>query len=223
MVKSSSNSAQFGVRVKICGLTTAADALAAAAAGADFLGYVFYSGSKRHITPQDAAPIIAQVRASHPTVGHVGLIVDLDPAGAVDALTRSGADFAQLHGDHAPTVAASIRRCLPAIKIITAFRFGHDAPPAPWQDAETDFYLCDTYDPAQHGGTGRRFDPALIPAAMPRRRLFLAGGLTPATVADAVRAVRPFAVDVSSGVESSPGRKDPSRIEAFIAAVHAVS
>ncbi|MCX7717522.1 MAG: phosphoribosylanthranilate isomerase [Candidatus Sumerlaeaceae bacterium] len=207
-----------GVRVKICGITTVDDALAAASAGADYLGYVFFEGSKRFIRPNTAAPIIERVRCTYPLVRHVGLLVNPTPDAAVEALKQAGADHAQLHGDCLSEVAAAIRSDLPSVRMITAFRFGPGAPPARWEEADTDFFLCDTFDPKQHGGTGRPFDPGLIPSAMPRERLFLAGGLTPETVADAVRFVRPFAVDVSSGVESAPGKKSEVLVSRFIAA-----
>ena len=198
------------VRVKICGITRLEDALAAARLGADALGFNFWPGSKRFIAPAEARRII---RALPPLLATVGVFVDPSHDEAVAAAAVSGVQVLQLHGDEPPEACRAFQ--LPVVK---GLRVG-----GPEALAELDRYaglagiLLDAASPG-YGGSGLTFDWAIARAAAARVPLLLAGGLTPDNVGEAVRAVRPWAVDVASGVESSPGVKDPVKLAAFIRA-----
>jgi phosphoribosylanthranilate isomerase len=197
--------------VKICGITRAEDARAAIDAGARALGFVFWPGSPRFIDPYRARAIVATLPAF---VAPVGLFVN-QPAeyvSGVAALVRLAA--VQLHGDETVEYAHAIRR--PLIKALTI----GDAVDR-WPESVT--VLLDAHDPARRGGTGRTIDWTAAAAVAARRRILLAGGLTPDNVAEAVERVRPFGVDVSSGVERSPGVKDHGKINALFEALHATS
>lgn len=203
-----------GTRIKICGITRVEDALAAAGAGADAIGLVFYAKSPRHVTIDRAAEICA---ALPPFVTTVGLFVDADAQSIDEVLANVPLDLLQFHGDE--TAAACARHGRPYIK---AFRM------RPGLDlrAEAGGYpgargiLVDTYRPGVPGGTGESFDWSQVPSDL-KTPIILAGGLSPENVASAVKRVRPWAVDVSGGVEASPGIKDSGRIADFIEAVRA--
>jgi phosphoribosylanthranilate isomerase len=202
------------IRVKICGITNAADARAACQAGADSLGLNFYEQSPRHVTLVDAAAI----RAGLP--GHVeaiGVFVN-HPAGEVAERCASlRLDAAQLHGDEPPAVVAEISR---KVAVIKAFRVNTDfAIDTFARYPEAFAFLLDASQAGQYGGTGHTTDWALARRAAASHRIILAGGLKPENVAAAIRVVRPYAVDVASGVESKPGKKDHARIREFIAEV----
>ena len=200
-------------RIKICGITRVADACAAAELGADAIGLVFYRPSPRHIGVELARTIVA---ALPPFVTAVGLFVD--PASdEVETVLRACALGAlQFHGDEAPDFCASFG--LPYVK---AARVRADADLvqylAPHRAAQG--WLLDAYHERLYGGTGDSFDWKLIPHDL-ARPVILSGGLTPENVAAAVRQVRPWAVDVSSGVESDKGIKDAAKMAAFIAGVN---
>ncbi|MDH4873997.1 phosphoribosylanthranilate isomerase [Pseudomonas sp. BN515] len=197
------------VRIKICGITRIEDALAAIAAGADAIGFVFYAKSPRAVTPAQARAIIA---ALPPFVTTVGLFVDMPRAELARLLTEVPLDLLQFHGDEGPEDCAGYGR--PYIKALRV-KPGDDVAAAISRYPAASGILLDTYVPGTPGGTGEAFDWSLVPrdAAKP---LILAGGLTPENVSDAVRQVRPYAVDVSGGVEASKGIKDAAKIQAFI-------
>ena len=197
------------VRIKICGITRIEDALAAIAAGADALGFVFYARSPRAVTPAQASAIIA---ALPPFVTTVGLFVDMPRAELTRLLSQVPLDLPQFHGDEGPDDCASYGR--PYIKALRV-KAGDDVAAAIARYPAASGILLDTFVAGTPGGTGEAFDWSLVPqdAAKP---LILAGGLTPENVADAVRQVRPYAVDVSGGVEASKGIKDAAKIQAFI-------
>jgi phosphoribosylanthranilate isomerase len=199
------------VRVKICGITNAADALAAIDAGADQLGFNFYVETPRHITQQEAAKIRPQLPKK---VKAVGIFVNATPA-EVTAMHKSlKLDAAQLHGDETPEDAAEIAHSLPVIK---AFRVEPEFPVATLDEYPDAFaYLLDAADTGQYGGTGRTTDWDVARRAALEHRIILAGGLKVENVAAAVRIVRPYGVDVASGVESKPGKKDHGRLREFI-------
>jgi len=195
------------VRVKICGVRTLADARAAAGAGADYLGLNFHPQSPRYIEPEAARAIVEAL----PEATFVGVFVDLERA-AVDGIARTvGLDALQFHGDESPADCAG----WPYVTIKALRVRPGDDPAARAAAYATDHVLLDAFVPGVHGGTGTHLDLASA-RDLPRDRLFVAGGLTPERVADVVAAVRPFGVDVASGVERSPGVKDHGKIEAFI-------
>ncbi|MCX7893223.1 MAG: phosphoribosylanthranilate isomerase [Burkholderiales bacterium] len=199
-------------RIKICGITSVADALAAAAAGADAVGLVFYPPSPRAVTPARAAEI---VRALPPFVTAVGLFVNPDPAEVEATLGACPLGLLQFHGDEPPDLCERFGR--PYLKAARV-RAGVDLLESLAPYAAAAGWLLDAYRPGEYGGTGATFDWGLIPRGL-RRPVVLSGGLTPENVAEGVRRVRPWAVDVSSGVESAKGIKDAARIAAFVAGV----
>lgn len=200
-------------RVKICGITRREDASAAVGAGADALGFVFHAPSPRHVEIQRAREI---ARSLAPFVTRVGLFVNAGRdfiAGVVDEV---GIDLIQFHGDETPQDCAGYGR--PYIK---AIRMKPDVDLAAERRryADAAALLLDAYEPGVKGGTGQTFDWDRIPAAL-AGEIILAGGLTPDNVAEAIRRVRPYAVDVSGGVERDKGIKDPQKIKRFMLGVH---
>jgi phosphoribosylanthranilate isomerase len=205
----------MSTRVKICGITNLADALAAIEAGADALGLNFYEKSPRHISLNIAAEI-----ASHlpPFVMRVGLFVNAPEELVSRAIGECGLSLLQFHGDEPPEFCTQF-----GLMSMKAFRIRDVESLKEIPNYQTDAYLLDAYSPEARGGTGEKFNWDLaIEAQKFGKPIFLAGGLTPENVADAVRKVRPFGVDVASGVESSPGQKDHAKIRAFILAVRSV-
>lgn len=196
------------VRVKICGITNLEDALMAVEAGADALGFVFFSGSPRHISPEEAAAII---RRLPPFVQTVGLFVNEEPATVNLVADRCGLDLVQLHGEETPEYCVAIKR-----RIIKAFRVKGSNTLDDLPNYCVAACLLDAWSPAAHGGTGTTFNWEIAARAAASHRIILAGGLTPENVAEAVATVNPYAVDVSSGVESAPGRKDAGLVSCFI-------
>jgi phosphoribosylanthranilate isomerase len=208
-------------RIKVCGIRDAAEAAALDALGVDWIGFNFHPGSPRFITPEDAAPIVRSLKRSVP----VGVFVDADPARVRAVAAVSGIRMAQLHG--AETWDTVARMPIPVIKAVPhtgladlgGIRPGLDASASP---APLAYLMVDTQARAKpggagFGGTGEAFDWSLLerhPLPLP---FFLAGGLGPHNLADAVAAARPFAVDLNSKVETAPGRKDLAKIEACIA------
>lgn len=196
--------------VKICGITQLDDAQAAAQAGASFIGFVLWPGSPRHVPLGRVREIIEQLPK---TVLPVGVFVD-PSAAEIDAAVRAGVQMAQIHG--ADTAWA--KGVTTDVMIVRAVHLGaRDGEIEPnWPAGKI---LLDAHDPVKHGGTGRTIDWSRARTIAQTRQVFLAGGLTPFNVADAVREVKPFAVDVSSGVEKSPGIKDHAKVRAFINSV----
>jgi phosphoribosylanthranilate isomerase len=204
--------AQMHLRIKICGITNSDDALAAVAAGADALGFMFYQPSQRHIALATAGEII---RALPPFVARVGVFVDATEEFVRRAWGECGLDTLQFHGSEPPEFC---RKFAPA-KVIKAFRIAGLESLRAVPAYDTHAWLLDSYVAGAPGGTGAKFNWSLAAEAKKLGRpIILAGGLTPQNVAEAVRQVGPFGVDVSSGVESAPGKKDPRKIREFIAA-----
>ncbi|MGA8261772.1 MAG: phosphoribosylanthranilate isomerase [Arenicellales bacterium] len=199
-------------RVKICGIKNAGDARAAVAGGADALGFVFHKPSVRYISPDRAAEIISELPAF---VDTVGVVVDLEAAELDNIARASGIRYFQFHGDEDPRFCAAAG--LPFLK---AVRIRPDTDIAASADryAGAKGLLLDAFAEDLAGGTGNTFDWSRIPAALPVP-LFLAGGLNAGNVANAIRRVRPYGVDVSSGVEGLPGVKDPGKIIEFLRTV----
>ena len=199
------------VKVKICGITNIDDALAAAEAGADALGFVFFKGSPRCISPDDAGPII---RKLPPFIAPVGVFVDAGSDFVKEAVRLSGIKVLQFHGMEPPDYCGSFG--LPYVK---AFRVrdmrsleGIGCFPA------ASAFLLDAYSEKEYGGTGEVFNWDVSVSAKKFGRIILAGGLVPGNVAIAVEHVKPYAVDVSSGVEAEKGVKDHAKVFDFIAA-----
>jgi phosphoribosylanthranilate isomerase len=195
--------------VKICGITRLEDAEAAVAAGAGAIGFIFWPASPRFIDPHRARVIAA---ALPPFVTPVGVFVNqpLDYVNGVASLVRLG--VVQLHGDESPQFANAVAR--PVMKAVSIGKADVRLWPARVR------LLLDVHDPLARGGTGRTIDWTAAAELASEREIVLAGGLKPENVADAVARVRPFGIDVSSGVEETPGIKDHGRLKALFEAVH---
>jgi phosphoribosylanthranilate isomerase len=197
------------LKVKICGITRLEDALTAVQLGADALGFNFWPRSKRHVTPAAARAI---VRRLPPLVTAVGVFVDPTREEVLAAVDTAGVTMAQLHGDESPELCLSI-----PIPVLKAIRVADGSSLAALASYEVRGFVLDTPSPG-YGGSGRTFDWSLVAEAARAMPVILAGGLTPENVAEAVRSVRPWAVDVASGVESAPGIKDPDKMRRFLEA-----
>ena len=201
----------MSVTVKICGITSEADALAAAEAGADAIGLMFYEGSPRHVTLEQAKAISA---ALPPHVMRVGVFVNAEEALVHQALTECMLNILQFHGDETPEECSRY-----PVMTLKAFRVQGEETLAQLEAYPSAGYLLDAYVKDALGGTGATFNWDLAVRAQEfGKPIFLAGGLTPGNVAEAVRKVQPFGVDVSSGVESELGRKDAEQMRSFVAA-----
>lgn len=218
------------VRVKICGLTNLADALAAADAGADYLGFIFYAPSKRAVTVAQVQPIVAALRARATCPRLVGVFVNADAGAVAATLAACDLDYAQLSGDEVPRMVGDPASVLygRAYKALRPQSRGEAEADAEWYSApqpiddQMPTLLLDAWHPTLYGGSGQVGDWAIAAAVAAQvPRLMLAGGLTPANVAHAVQRVRPFAVDVAGGTEAAPGRKAHGALRAFIAQARA--
>jgi phosphoribosylanthranilate isomerase len=207
-------------KVKICGITTLADARYASGAGADYLGFIQHPESSRYVAPETARDIINWVYGAQP----VGVFVDLDANRVNELCDLAGFEFAQLHGSESPAYCEWIDR-----PIIKAIRVEPNVTAEALQQ-EMDAYahiaeylLLDTASSQGFGGTGQAFDWAILGRVKSPLPIFLAGGLNPQNVREAVQQAHPHAVDVASGVEEAPGAKDFAKIDAFISAVRSHS
>ena len=201
----------MSVTVKICGITSEADALAAAEAGADAIGLMFYEDSPRHVTLEQAKAISAAL-PQH--VMRVGVFVNAEEAFVHQALTECMLNILQFHGDETPEECSRY-----PVMTLKAFRVQGEETLAQLEAYPSAGYLLDAYVKDALGGTGATFNWDLAVRAQEfGKPIFLAGGMTPENVAEAVRKVQPFGVDVSSGVEIEPGRKDAEQMRTFVAA-----
>lgn len=206
----------MSVKVKICGITSVGDCLAAATAGADMIGLMFYERSPRHVAWDTAAAIAG---ALPPHVLKVGVFVEPSVETVQRAIAECGVSLLQFHGDEPPEFCTQF-----GVMSLKAFQIRDTDSLAALPGYRTDAWLLDAFSPDARGGTGEQFNWELaLEAKKLGRPIFLAGGLTPENVAEAVRQVQPFAVDVSSGVESAPGKKDPAKVRTFIAAAKSVA
>jgi phosphoribosylanthranilate isomerase len=216
------------MHVKICGLTNLEDALAAAVAGADLLGFIFYEKSPRNVDARTVAAICIALRNVPPATFHlslrtVGVFVNPSLEQVVRTLDYCGLDLAQLHGEETPELLAALpgrafkalRPRDPAEAASQAAIFARFGP------AGGPDLLVDAYHPTLRGGAGQTGDWSLAANLAGQHRLLLAGGLTPDNVAAATAQVHPWGVDVASGVEATPGRKDHNSVRAFVAAARA--
>lgn len=208
--------------VKICGLTNLEDALVAAEAGADFLGFIFYVQSPRAVTPEQVKQITAGLP---PYVQTVGVFINESIERITQIRQQTALAYIQLHGDEPPEMVRAIRGAYKAIRPANADQVRDIAAAYTGVEGltvrlDSPELLIDTYHPELKGGTGQQMSRDIaLQAQKHTRRLMLAGGLTPENVAEVVREVRPWAVDVSSGVEAVPGKKDHGKVRAFIQAV----
>jgi phosphoribosylanthranilate isomerase len=200
------------VRIKICGITNLEDALLAAELGADALGFIFYAKSPRHVAPETARSVIAQLP---PFVAAVGVFVDEDAAVVQELAGRVGLDWVQLHGQESPEYCRNLGR-----KVIKGFRIQDEGSLRRLADYQSaaQAMLLDTYKKGQVGGTGEIFDWHVARQAKKYGPIILAGGLTSDNVAQAIATAGPAAVDAASGTEAAPGKKDPAKLRAFFEA-----
>lgn len=206
----------MSVKVKICGITNANDALTAVESGADALGFMFYEPSPRHVSTRQASEIIRELP---PYIMRVGVFVDAEEDKVMRAIGDCGLTLLQFHGQEPPEYCTQF-----GLMSMKAFRMRDAESLKALQGYPTDAWLLDAFVADKLGGTGEKFNWELaIEAKKLGRPIFLAGGLTPLNVAEAVRTVLPFAVDVSSGVEASPGKKDPAKVRDFISAAKSVA
>lgn len=200
-------------RIKICGITRVEDALAAEAAGAAAVGFVLYPKSPRYIEPEQIREITNRLG---PFIAKVGVFVNETPETIRQICVHAGLTAVQLHGDESPEVCGSFG----TMPVVKAFRVGDGFDPAILTDFPIQTYLLDTYvEGGCRGGTGKVFDWQIAKACNAYGRIILAGGITPANIAEAIGAAVPWGIDVSSGVESSPGVKDHDAIVALFDAV----
>lgn len=198
-------------RIKICGITNVEDALQAVEAGADALGFVFYAKSPRFVTPQEAQAIITELP---PLVTTVGLFVNEPMPRIRRAMAAARLDVVQLHGDELP------QDCLlEPLRVIKALRVQDASSLSAADSYQVSALLLDAWCDEAYGGTGKQFDWQLAKRLTGKRPLILAGGLNPENIIDAVRLVKPYGVDVSSGVEARPGKKDHQKVAEFICRV----
>lgn len=208
-------------RVKMCGTTRQEDALAAVRLGVDALGFIFFSKSPRNIDRENARAIIAGLP---PLIDRVGVFVDANMEELV-ASAACGLSIVQLHGKESPEFCREVRRALPHCRIVKAFRVGKESTAGEFTPYAVcvDAFLLDTYIKGAPGGTGQAFDWSIIETLRLARPLFLAGGLTPENVEKAILEVRPFAVDINSGIEERPGIKDHCRLEQLLKVVAGIN
>jgi phosphoribosylanthranilate isomerase len=200
------------VRVKICGVRSMEEAEAAIEAGADALGFNFWPRSPRYIAPDAARDVVRQIP---PLISAIGVFVNEDHRRVAEIVSGVGLNAAQLHGDETPEFCAG----LGPIKIIKAIRVADDFDCASINRYPASMMLLDASVKGSYGGTGKSFDWRIAIEAKRYGRIILAGGLTIENVAEAITSVRPFAIDVCSGVEAEPGRKDAGKLRRFMAEV----
>jgi phosphoribosylanthranilate isomerase len=197
------------IKVKICGLMNLEDALVAAEAGADALGFVLYPRSPRCVKPAAIQEIIRQLP---PYATTVGVFANIGAKEMLDVMEGCGLDLAQLQGDEPPSVCKRL-----GSKAVKAIRVKNRDSLDSMKNYSVRAFVLDTYTEDNFGGTGKRFDWDLAVEAKKYGRIILAGGLNPENVLEAIQKVRPYGVDVSSGVEERIGKKDPEKIRQFIA------
>ena len=196
------------VKVKVCGMTSLKDALNAVEGGADAVGFIFYKKSPRSVTMKTVREIVLELP---PFVDTVGVFVDETAEQINKIADYCNLDIIQLHGDESPTYCKKIRR-----KVIKAFRIKDMQSVKKISNFQVSGFLLDTFSEKLHGGTGKVFDWNLALPAKKFGPVIMAGGLTPNNVQQAVRQIRPYGVDVCSGVESEPGIKDHKKVRAFL-------
>jgi len=198
-------------KIKICGITNMEDAQAAADFGADALGFIFYKQSKRYIDPEVAKRIIS---ALPPFLTTVGVFVNQDLDEICEIKEMTGIQVAQLHGDEGSEFASLL-----PLEVIKAVRVKDKSDLDRVAQYSAQAILFDTYSDIEYGGTGKSFDWGILNGMSSTKKIILSGGLNPENVLEAIKIVKPYAVDVSSGVEIAPGKKDHKKIKKFIEAI----
>jgi phosphoribosylanthranilate isomerase len=201
--------------IKICGITNTEDACLAAASGADAIGFIFHPPSPRYVTPEIVKGIIEELPHAIITVG---VFVNMASEEVKRIMTLCGLDMVQLHGAESPDFC----RRFPRSQVIKSVALRSKDNLAQLRHYAVKAMLVDAFDPQRHGGTGERADWALAARVKEHHPLILAGGLSPANIKEAINAVSPDAVDVNSGVESAPGKKDHLKVKEIIALVHSL-
>lgn len=196
------------VKVKICGITNWVDARRAVAEGAELLGFNFYARSPRYVDPAKAKRIVRRLPKETLVVG---VFVNESEHKMLEIARAVGLDALQLHGDETPAMVARLKRSFPVIKAIRVKTASVAGQVGKFKQATA--LLLDGFDARRRGGTGNTFDWEVARRAKKHGRIFLAGGLTPENVGVAIRTARPYAVDICSGVEARPGKKDPARMK----------
>uniref|UniRef100_B8HVU9 N-(5'-phosphoribosyl)anthranilate isomerase n=1 Tax=Cyanothece sp. (strain PCC 7425 / ATCC 29141) TaxID=395961 RepID=B8HVU9_CYAP4 len=204
------------LRVKICGITQVEQGQAIAGLGVTSLGFICVPSSPRYISGIDIKQIVGQLPAG---VDRIGVFANATLSEIEQTVAISGLTGVQLHGEESPEFSAQVRQRLPQVELIKALRIKSAADLERTGDYETsvDTFLLDAYDPAQRGGTGKTLNWDMLEDFQPRRSWFLAGGLTPDNVLQALQRVKPNGIDLSSGVERAPGDKDLNRVQALLA------
>ena len=202
------------VKVKICGITNLKDARQALESGASFIGFNFYKRSPRYITPSAAVRILRRLPKK---IKSVGVFVNESEERMLAVARRTGLDYLQLHGEESPGAVARLKRTLPVIKAIRVRNSFSTRQLIPYKHATA--FLLDGFDRRRHGGSGKTFRWDIALRAKRAGHIFLAGGLTPGNVGAAIRSAKPYAVDVCSGVEAKPGKKNPVLVKDFMRAV----
>jgi len=206
----------MSVKIKICGMTNGEDALAGLRAGADYIGMVFYPKSPRYVSPERAEHIVQLVQGQgFPDARFIGVFVNEPPKKAAGLVERLGLFAAQIHGDEPEEYFEHLGSC----RFIRTIRVkSEECLSALGRGRAAWAWLCDAYS-EQYGGAGKKIDAAMLAPYVSRHRIFLAGGLTPENISDALKQIKPYGVDVSSGVEIAPGKKSHEKIMAFIKSV----
>jgi len=197
-------------KIKICGITNKRDAIAAAELRPDMMGFVFYDGSKRYVEPKIVRDIANELP---PFVAKVGVFVDMDKNKVLEIAEECALEMLQFHGDEDPDYCAGFKG---SYKVIKAFRIKDRGSLKGINDYNADFYMLDAYSFKGKGGTGESFDRNIIESFEFLKPVILSGGLTPDNVRDAIERLSPYGVDVSSGVEISPGKKDIPLMKKFM-------
>ncbi len=197
-------------RIKICGITNKKDALDAAALGVDILGFVFYAKSKRYVEPRTVGDIANELP---PYIGKVGVFVNEAKDKVLQIAEDTALDILQFHGDETPDYCDGFRD---KYKVIKAFRLKDKKGLKKINDYDTDFILLDTYKTDSVGGTGETFDWGILKDFEILKPVILSGGLNPSNVAKAIKEIAPYGVDVSTGVEDAPGKKDLKLMKKFV-------
>lgn len=205
------------IKIKICGITNKQDAVEASKLGVDMLGFVCYQKSKRFVEPKIIKDIANELP---PYLAKVGVFVDEDQKKVFEIAEDCSLDILQFHGDESPDYCAALKD---SYKVIKAFRIKDKSSFKGINDYNVDFFMLDAYSPDAKGGTGKSFDWKLMEEFEFLRPVILSGGLSPDNVEEAIIEFAPYGVDVSSGVEKSPGKKDLVKMKKFVEKVRKIS